>query len=180
MCLPVTAGLAFALLAATPAHADSRKTWGTISDIGAYGLTAVAVGLPIVKKDKQGTLQAVGSVGASALLAIGLKEAFPETRPDGSDRKSFPSGHTSRAFGAAATLYNREGPDVGIPALAVATLVGIARVKADKHYWHDVAAGAAIGLAAGFLITNKRPDSRSTLIPRGDSKGGGLSFAMRF
>jgi membrane-associated phospholipid phosphatase len=169
-----------ALILPVPAQASGEKTWATISDVGVNGLTAVAIGLPIIKKDKQGAFQAIGSVGASSLLAVGLKETFPETRPDGSDRKSFPSGHTSRAFGAAATLYRREGADVGFPAFAVATLVGISRVKARKHYWHDVAVGAGIGMAAGFLITNKRPESQSALVPWGDSKGGGISFAMRF
>jgi membrane-associated phospholipid phosphatase len=175
--------LSFALAAAvatSPAQAKNEKTWDTASSIGAYGLTAVAIGLPIIHKDKQGAFQAGGSVIAATLVTTGLKEAFPETRPDGSDRKSFPSGHTSLAFAAASTIYNREGASAGIPALLVATFVGVARVQADKHHWYDCVVGAGIGAAAGFLITHKRPESQTAVIPWGDTKGGGVTLAMRF
>ena len=176
--------LAFAasslVLVANPAHAGSRKSWDTASSIGAYGLAGVAVGLPLVTDDMNGALQAGGSIAAAELLTFGLKEAFPEWRPDRSDRKSFPSGHTSLAFSAASSLFNRQGMEVGIPALAVAAFVGVARVKADKHHWYDCVAGAAVGSAAGFLITRDKPDRKAALIPWGDTKGAGVSFAMRF
>lgn len=172
-------GMIVALLVAAPAQA-SKKGWADATDVGAYGLTAVAIGLPLVKNDMPGTLQAVGSIGAAKLVTYGLKEAFPEWRPDRSDRKSFPSGHTSTAFAAASTLFNREGPEVGIPAMVVATFVGVGRVEADKHHWYDVVVGAGIGTAAGFLITRDRKDKVAMLTPWGDTKGGGVSFAMRF
>lgn len=173
--------LALCIMLAVPgvAEAKGEKGWDTASSIAAYGLTGVAIGVPLVKGDTQGALQAGGSVAAAQLVTFGLKEVFPELRPDGSDRKSFPSGHTSMAFAAAASLYNREGASAGIPALAVATFVGVARVQADKHHWYDCVAGAGIGAASGFLITNKR-DRKMALIPWGDTKGGGLAFAMRF
>lgn len=173
----------FALLAiALPgaAFAKGEKTYATLSDIGAYGLAAAAIGLPLVRHDTNGALQAGGAIVAAQLVTFGLKETFPELRPDGSDRKSFPSGHTSMAFAAASSLYNRQGQSVGIPALVVATLVGVARVKADKHHWYDVVAGAAIGSTAGFLITRDRPDRTAMVVPWGDSKGGGVTLAMRF
>lgn len=177
--LTIIAGLA---LIATPftASAKNEKTWDTASSVGAYGLTAVAIGLPLLKRDNKGALQAAGSVVAAQLVTRGLKEAFPELRPDRSDRKSFPSGHTSQAFAAAATIFNREGKSAGIPAMAVASFVGLARVQADKHHWYDVVVGAAIGASAGFLITNDRPEKSALVIPWADSKGGGISLAVRF
>lgn len=90
------------------------------------------------------------------------------------------SGYTSVSFAAAASLYNREGKAIGIPALIVASLVGVARIKADKHFYYDVLVGAGIGLAAGFLITHDRPQRRTALVPWGDTKGGGVALAMRF
>ncbi len=171
---------ATALALTSPAEAKNAKAWGRISDVGAYGLTALAIGLPTINGDKAGAFQAAGSVAAATLVATGLKEAFPELRPDRSNRKSFPSGHTSNAFAAATSLYQRQGASVGIPAFAVATLVGVARVQADKHHWYDCVAGAGIGMAAGFLITHKHPENRTALIPWGDSSEAGLTLAMRF
>ncbi len=168
-----------AITSAPPAFAKGEKTWDTASSVGAYGLAAVALGVPIAKKDKAGALQAAGTIAATEILTYGMKKAFPELRPDGSDRKSFPSGHTSLAFASAATLYNRQGAKVGIPAMAVAAFVGFARVKADKHHWYDCVVGAGLGAAAGFLITNK-PDRQAALVPWGDTKGGGITLAARF
>lgn len=162
------------------AWAKHEQTWATISDIGLYGLSALSIATPIVKRDKQGAFQAAGSLAAASLITNGLKETFPETRPDGSNRRSFPSGHTSVSFAAAASLYNRQGKAVGIPAFAIASLVGVARIEAKKHFYYDVLVGAGIGMASGLLITRDRPQRRAALIPWGDSKGGGIAFAMRF
>lgn len=170
----------FAVVLPSQAYAKNEKTYGTLTDIGAIGLAAIALGTPLVKGDNQGALQAGGSLAAAQLVAFGLKEAFPELRPDGSDRKSFPSGHTSMSFAAAATLYNREGQAYGIPAFVVASLVGVGRVAADKHHWYDVVAGAAIGTTAGFLITRDRPNRTAMVVPWGDSTGAGLTLAARF
>ena len=176
LCILATIGVA---VAATPASA-SKKGWADASDVGAYGLMAASIGVPLVKKDSKGALQAAGSLAAVSLVTEGMKEAFPEWRPDRSDRKSFPSGHTSRSFAAAATLFNRNGKSIGIPAMIVASFVGVARVQADKHHWHDVAVGAGLGLATGFLITGKKENSQTAFVPWADTKGGGVSFAMRF
>jgi membrane-associated phospholipid phosphatase len=143
-------------------------------------LRAMAIGVPVVKGDTNGALQAGGSIAAAQLVTFGLKEAFPELRPDGSDRKSFPSGHSGMSFAAAATLFNRQGQSVGIPAFAVASFVAFARVQADKHHWYDVVAGAAIGTASGFLITRERAEKTALVVPWGDSKGAGMTLAMRF
>jgi membrane-associated phospholipid phosphatase len=160
----------------------SDKGWQRASDVGVYSLMALSIGIPIVKKDKHGAFQAAGSLAATSLITEGMKEAFPKLRPDGSDRKSFPSGHTSRSFAAAATIYNRQGKTLGIPAFAVAGFVGLARVEGNKHFTVDVLAGAALGAVTGFVITNKHPDDekQAVVTPWVEGKGGGISLAMRF
>lgn len=173
--------LAASIAVPATAHANSAKGWQTASDIGVYSLMALSIGIPVAKKDKHGAYQAAGSLAATSLLTEGLKQTFPKLRPDGSDRKSFPSAHTSRSFAAAATLYNRQGRAIGIPAFAVAAFVGVARVEGNKHFWSDVMAGAALGTAAGFLITRKRPSEQSaSIVPWIERNGGGISIAARF
>lgn len=160
--------------------AASDKDWDTASTVGVGALAAWSLGAPAVTGDGKGTLQAAGSIVAGYAVSTGLKYAFPEMRPDGSDNKSFPSGHTTAAFAAAASIYERRGLGEGIPAFALATFVGVARVEAKKHHWYDVAAGAAIGTASGLILTHPLGDRRMAFAPWVDSKGGGATFDMMF
>jgi hypothetical protein len=176
---PTSAFAAGLLTVASPAAA-SDKDWDKASDVGAIALTAWSIGVPAVTGDGKGALQAAGSIGASYAVATGLKEIFPERRPDGSDNRSFPSGHTAASFGAAASIFERRGASEGIPAFALATFVGVARVKADKHHWYDVLAGAAVGTGSGLLLTRPLADKRIAVVPWVDSSGGGASVAMAF
>ncbi|WP_354624309.1 phosphatase PAP2 family protein [Psychromonas sp. MME2] len=159
------------------AHALSDKKWENISDIGVYSLLGTALALPAVRDDWEGTRQA----GYSILLASGVtfvgKALINEERPDKSDNDSFPSGHTTRAFASATTLHRRYGWEIGFPAYAVASLTGGARVAADKHYWHDVLAGAAIGIASGWFFTDAY-DDQVQLTPWVDTQGVGLNLTM--
>jgi membrane-associated phospholipid phosphatase len=167
---------ASALLLSAPACANG---WDDASTAGEAALVAASIGLPALKHDGKGALQAGESLGAALLVSETLKLTIHERRPDGSDRQSFPSGHTSLSFAAAASLHQRYGWKVGVPATLAAGLVGVARVEAHKHFWHDVLAGAAIGEAAGFLIGSPR-DDRVRILPWGDAHGGGAALAMRF
>lgn len=174
--LPLAA-LPLLLVATSPAQADTGG-WATASDVAVGGLTAWSLGVPLVQGDTRGAMQAGGSMLAAQAMAQGLKATVHETRPDGSDRRSFPSGHTSMAFAAASSILERRGPAEGIPALAVASFVGVARVEARKHHWQDVFAGAAIGTASGLLITHPRPGT--AVVAWGDTTGGGITYAARF
>lgn len=172
----VIAGLAVALPA--PAIAG-HGGWSSASSVGRDLLVGAALGVPAVQGDWRGDVQAGASLLAAGGSTYVLKELVHERRPDGSDRKSFPSGHTSVSFAAAATLETRYGWKAGLPALAVASFVGLARVRADKHYVHDVVAGAAIGSVSGLLLTS-RHDDRVRLTPWSAHGGGGVDVAMRF
>lgn len=162
-----------------PAAARDTKAWGDASSAGRDALVVAALGLPAIEGDWTGDLEAGGSMVAAFGVSEGLKAAFPERRPDGSDNKSFPSGHASVSFAAAASLQNRYGWKIGLPAQFVAAFVGFSRVEARKHHWYDVVAGAAIGEGSGFLITTKR-NSNVRVLPWGDTSGGGAAITMRF
>ena len=179
MRLIATAGIMIACAAATPAAALSNHGWDQASTVDRDALVVAAFGIPAVQQDWKGDEQAALSIGAAFAVTKVLKQVIPEERPDHSNHHSFPSGHTSSSFAAAATLEKRYGWKVGIPAHLVAAFVGVARVQADKHFVHDVIAGAVIGEAAGWLVTSKR-DAKVQWLPYGDSHGGGVSVAMHF
>ncbi len=171
--------LSLGAFVATPVDARNVKAWDDASSAGRNALVVLALALPAVHHDWTGDLQAGASLAAAFSASEILKHAFPEQRPDRSDRRSFPSGHASASFAAAATLQNRYGWQVGIPAQLVAAFVGFSRIEARKHHWYDVVAGAGIGEASGFLITSKRNDSVRVL-PWGNMHGAGVSLATRF
>lgn len=169
---------ALALLTPVSAHASDRD-WDRASSIARDALIGAALGAPVIKGDWQGDLQAAGSMVAAGGGTFVLKELIHERRPDGSDYRSFPSGHTSVSFAAAASLEKRYGWHAGLPAFLVASFVGLARVEASKHYVHDVLAGAAIGTLSGALLTTRHDDT-VRLTPWSAPGGGGMNLAIRF
>jgi membrane-associated phospholipid phosphatase len=82
----------------------------------------------------------------------GLKRAIGRERPDGEDRRSMPSGHTSSAFALAAVIERHYGWKGSLAAYAVASAVGVSRIQHDKHWLSDVLTGGAIGYLAGRTV----------------------------
>ena len=129
-----TAVLIGGLALAVPSTAVAGgHDWSKASSVGRDLLVGAALGVPVGQGDWRGELQTGASLLAAGGTTFVLKELVHERRPDGSDDKSFPSGHTSVSFAAAASLEKRYGWKAGLPALALASFVGRARVKADKH-----------------------------------------------
>jgi len=172
------AGVGLSLCVTGPAAA-SDHSWHTVADVGVAGLVVTAFGASTLEKDWQGDKELALSLGATAAEAYALKHVFPEQRPNGRDNRSFPSGHTSIAFAAAGYLEDRYGWQAGLPAAAVATLVGVARVRSHDHHWYDAVAGAALGGATALIIT-KPIGPNVQITPWSDGHGGGLSLAARF
>lgn len=165
-------------LLAGPATAQ-QLDWETASDVGVGALVVYSVGAPLLGGDEEGALEAGLSIAAAQGVTQFLKHLIDAPRPDRSDNDSFPSGHTATAFAAASSILERHGEDEGVPALALAGLVGTARVEARKHHWRDVLAGAAIGGVSGLLFTGPR-ERHMTIAAWGDTKSGGVSFSMVF
>lgn len=114
------------------------------------------------KRNSTGMLQATLY---STLVTTSLKYTVREHRPDSSDRDSFPSGHTTAAFSFASYIGCRHSLGWGIAAYSLAAFVGFSRVNDNRHYIHDVTAGAAIGAAYGIgvcLSENSRSNSRAS------------------
>ncbi|MDB5423247.1 MAG: phosphatase family protein [Phenylobacterium sp.] len=163
---------------ATPVLA-AHQGWQTAADVGEIGLVALALGKSAADRDWQGEKQLGLSLAVTAGATAGLKSAFPEERPNHTDDKSFPSGHTSLSFAAAGYLQKRYGWQWGLPATLAAGVVGLSRVESKDHHWYDVVAGAALGEAVAYVFTRPR-DSNVQFLPWADLHGAGVVVATRF
>lgn len=129
-----------------------------------------------------------------------LKSTANRLRPNGGDRKSFPSGHTSQAFAAAefmAQEYGEVSPWFGVYAYSFATATAILRVYNNDHWFSDIIAGAGFGILstkAAYLIyplirnsifrndkaKNKENGKASLLMPSYNNGAVGLTFVSQF
>jgi membrane-associated phospholipid phosphatase len=151
-CAPVIALLA-AIACATGVQADAIEAAGKFLT---FAMPAAAGAISLGKGDRDGVLELGLAYAGAVGTTLALKSVVHEWRPDHSDERSFPSGAATSAFASAAYVDKRYGWHYGLPAYALATFVGYTRVEADKHHWHDVAAGALIGWTFNQLITTHR------------------------
>jgi membrane-associated phospholipid phosphatase len=158
----------------------------------------------------------LGLIGLQSVLLTALvtdltKDLVGRARPDaelcaageesacGSTNRSFLSGHTSSAFvGAGLICANHQnlklygdGPGGAIAcglSLSAATVAGTLRIVADRHHMTDVLAGAALGLAAGYLLPNltnfdfgkSRDESNGVVTPMLGNGTFGLTYSGTF
>ncbi|MEU8773931.1 phosphatase PAP2 family protein [Streptomyces sp. NPDC048606] len=82
---------------------------------------------------------------------------------------SFPSGHSASAFAFTAGLA-LESPGWGAVVAPVAASVAFSRVYTGVHYPSDVVAGAALGVAAGFVVRRLARDAQEARVVPGDER----------
>ena len=130
-----------------------------------YSPLSVMVGLKAFGVESRSSWgrMAVSDAFSAALMTgiVGtLKNTTNVTRPDGSNNKSFPSGHTATAFMTATMLtkeYGGVSPWIGIGSYSVAAATGLMRVANNRHWLSDVLTGAGVGILAteaGYWITD--------------------------
>ena len=91
------------------------------------------------------------------LATASLKAIRDNDTPVG-DRWAWPSGHTSSSFAVASVLDEFYGPQVGIPAYAAASLVGLRMIDQGDHWTSDVIFGAVLGWVVGHTVAGKHMD----------------------
>ena len=114
-----------------------------------FGMKAAGV----KSRDSWGRMLVSDAFSAAIMAGVveSIKRTAKEERPDGTDNRSFPSGHTATAFMTATMLtkeYGHLNPWIGIGAYSVAAGTGAMRVANNKHWVSDVLTGAGIGIIA--------------------------------
>jgi membrane-associated phospholipid phosphatase len=151
-------------------------TAATISNITGYVMPAVSAAGLLLASSRNGDqllddLIPELEAGAYGQLVVqGIKYSVGRQRPYAhfagpgfvpteEDNLSFLSGHTSLAFSVAVSAgmvahrrhYKYEAA-IWASGIGFSTLTAYLRIAADKHYFTDVASGAALGVAAGLFI----------------------------
>ena len=106
---------------------------------------------------RMGTSQALSTVIMAGTVSL-MKDNISSLRPDGSDMRSFPSGHSAWAYmGATMTAYELgwQSPWYTLGAYSVASAVAMQRIIDRRHLPKDVITGAGIGILSaqiGYII----------------------------
>lgn len=140
------------------AFAQQKHSDG-IDDVLQYVPYAGVLGLKVCGvKSRDEWPKLLAATAASWVVTAGvaytLKHTVKEWRPDDTDQKSFPSGHSAFAFAGATMLHHEFGhlsPWITVAGYSVATFTAVDRVVKERHHWYDAVAGAGIGFLAAEL-----------------------------
>lgn len=152
---------------------ESRTEW--LGDLLMLSLPITSTSATFLLEDYVGTRDFLYGFGLNAVVTEGLKRALQRERPNGSDERSFPSGHTSISFQSASFIHFRYGWEYAVPAYAAASFVGYSRVYAGAHFVEDVVAGLALGVISSGIFTEQRPEESP-----GVSGELGMALHLRF
>jgi hypothetical protein len=92
------------------------------------------------------------------MLVEPLKYATNRERPDGSNHRSFPSGHAAVTFAGATVLERHLGWRKSLLGYTIASYVAASRLHDNRHYLSDVVFGAAVGSIAGRTVVHHASD----------------------
>ncbi len=145
--------IGLSLLVCLGGHAQQRHSDG-VDDVLQYVPYASVFALKacgVESRDDWGKLALTTTASwlVSAGIGYTLKHTVKEWRPDHSDQKSFPSGHTMFAFAGATALhkeFGRVSPWISVAGYGMAAFVAVDRIVKDRHHWYDTVAGAGIGI----------------------------------
>lgn len=171
--------LSITLLTTAPTQAQQSTTIEKGGDFLLYALPLSAIATTIIKKDPKGTKQFALGFLVNGVTTEGLKYLIKKERPNGTNFKSFPSGHTSITFQSAAFVQKRYGWKYGIPAYVLASYTGYSRIQSDNHYFIDVLAGAAIGIGSSYIFTTEHTKDIQVSIVR-DNESTSVALTLEF
>jgi hypothetical protein len=136
-----------------------KQTYSTVSNDILIG-TAIGTGLLLPGEGRNwwDNAWSMGeSYGSAALTVYVLKTTVKRPRPGQTPgtvngTQSFPSGHSSSAFGSAVLIQRNSGWLAGVPAYGLAAFTAFERVEAGRHWPSDVFAGGAVGAMSSGIF----------------------------
>jgi undecaprenyl-diphosphatase len=152
---------------AVESRGRARRAWTILTHAGGATSTIAASTVPLALQGllTEAAQLALATLVISHLIVQLVKRTVGRPRPSRGtscavlvaepDKFSFPSGHAAAAM-SVAFAYSYAVPDVAVPLLAVATLVGVSRVCLGVHYPGDVLAGQTLALCTGWVLVAAR------------------------
>lgn len=134
---------------------------------------------------KQRALTMLTALTINGAVTGGLKMIRQNDQPDG-EVWAWPSGHTSSSFTVASVLHEFYGLKVGIPAYAVAGLVGWRMMDDGDHWASDVLFGATLGWVVGHTVARNHANPKiagfdvSPYYGHRDNRALGVNLTRRF
>jgi membrane-associated phospholipid phosphatase len=182
-----------------------QPTWTHVSNVGIALVIAAPIGYLLAEEGSLNMLNDAVVIGESALLASSLStimtvaagrprpflygdKAPLEDRNSVDASMSFISSHTAISFAISTSTwmtYRRFHPDSrahwAVLAIgdAAASVVGLARMFAGRHFPTDVIAGAVVGTSVGVLVPALHR-SPVQVAPTASSEGAGLTLLGAF
>ena len=105
-----------------------------------------------------------------------VKYTVRRPRPDRSNNKSFPSGHSASAFATATVLQRHYGWKIGIPAYGLGGYIALARMAWNRHHATDIVMGAGFGIASARTVTMSLAKSQFSVGVQPQTGGASLNF----
>lgn len=122
----------------------TRNVTGIYAVAGS-GFPGIALAATQLWMDTENGLQHARAIAFTSATHISIAASVNRKRPNGKGL-AFPSGHTSSSFATAASLAYSYGPWVGVPALGIASYIGLSRAANNAHWLSDIVAGAGLGI----------------------------------
>jgi len=139
------------------AQVFNKRTWNNITVNGSTYFNVVGILLPLIRDGKKGPEHMLRGADAFFLALTGekaLKGMIFETRPNRKTKDSFPSGAAMYAF-SVATVQANFHPREAWAWYGGASIISASRLVLNKHFLHDVLAGAALGYLCGRASINQ-------------------------
>jgi membrane-associated phospholipid phosphatase len=112
------------------------------------------------------TVAAFSAYGLSAISTVAIKGVTDTSRPTTqfeNGRYGFPSYHSASTFSIAACIEEYYGWQWGLPAYALAGLVGWSRIDQREHDLSDVFFGSVLGFVIGKSVAAAHLDRRANM-----------------